>query len=353
MYCGGHFFKVIKVLKNKVIAYSREIGVSSIGFTTADRFDELAPVLKEHEQNGWLSGFEERDIEKRIDPKLTLPTAKSIISIAVSYPFFADFPLNDRENGPRGLFSRSSWGTDYHHVVAEKLKHIAEFIKSHDQNAECITMVDTGVLSDRAVARRAGIGWSGKNGAIISPTFGSFIFLGEIITNVHFEPDPQLENQCGTCTKCIDACPGNAIVGDGKIDAKKCLSFQTQSKGAIAEEYRDKLGNRLFGCDTCQIVCKCNQNREKEFYSAFEPEHGIVNPSLREIIQMTNRQFKEKHGHLAGAWRGRTPIQRNAIYGLAFYKDKESLPILEKLAKNDPREEIREASKWAIEKINS
>lgn len=340
-------------MKNEIMKFGMSIGISKIGFTTAERFEELLPMLKEHKEKDWLSGFEEPDFEKRIDPKLSLSSAKSIISIAIAYPSSADFSLSSKENGPRGLFCRSSWGNDYHHVVTEKLKQLEQFIHKQIPTAEFVSMVDTGPLSDRAVARRAGIGWIGKNGSIISPEYGSFIVLGEIITNIEFEPDKPLENQCGECKKCLDACPGNAIIGEGKINAKKCLSYQTQLKDEIPEQYREKLGNRLFGCDTCQIVCKFNQGREVEFYHEFEPENDVVNPQLREVIQMTNRQFKEKFGRLAGSWRGRTPIQRNAIYGLAFYKDKEALPILERLKSEDTREVIRDAAKWAIDKINS
>lgn len=340
-------------MKNDIIKFAKEIGISKIGFTTAKKFEELLPILKEHQEYGWLSGFEEPDFEKRIDPKLSLKSAKSIISIALAYPSSADFSLSSSENGPRGLFCRSSWGRDYHHVVTEKLKQIEQFIQEQIPKAEFVHMVDTGPLSDRAVARRAGIGWVGKNGSIISPEYGSFIVLGEIITNIEFEADSPLENQCGECTKCIDACPGNAIIGEGKIYAKKCLSYQTQLKDEISEQYREKLGNRLFGCDTCQIVCKFNHGREIEFYHEFEPEMDVVNPNLREVIQMSNRQFNEKYGHLAGSWRGRTPLQRNAIYGLAFYKAKEALPILRELESEDPREVIRDAAKWAIKKIYS
>ena len=120
-------------------------------------------------------------------------------------------------------------------------------------------MVDTGELSDRAVAVRAGIGWSGKNCSVITPEFGSYVYLGEMITNIPFEPDTPMEDQCGTCTKCLDACPTGALIQGGQINAKRCISFLTQTKEVIPEEFRDKIGNRLYGCDSCQTACPKNK----------------------------------------------------------------------------------------------
>ncbi|NRK74435.1 tRNA epoxyqueuosine(34) reductase QueG, partial [Salmonella enterica subsp. enterica serovar Typhi] len=122
-------------------------------------------------------------------------------------------------------------------------------------DALCKSMVDTGELVDRAVAQRAGIGWSGKNCAIITPEFGSYVYLGEMITNLPLEPDTPMEDQCGTCNKCIDVCPTGALIQGGQLNAQRCIAFQTQTKGFLAEEFREKLGNRIYGCDTCQTVC--------------------------------------------------------------------------------------------------
>ena len=128
------------------------------------------------------------------------------------------------------------------------------------------SMVDTGELVDRAVAERAGIGWSGKNCSIITPEFGSYVYIGEMITNIPFEPDAPIEDRCGECRKCLDACPTGALVQGGQINAKHCISFLTQTKEMIPEEFRDKIGNRLYGCDSCQTACP--ENKGKGFSSS-------------------------------------------------------------------------------------
>jgi len=212
-------------------------------------------------------------------------------------------------------------------------------------------MVDTRTLVYRAVAERSAIGWSGKNCAIISPTYGSYIYLGELITNLELPIDTPIENQCGNCQKCLDACPTKALVASGEINAGRCLAFLTQTKTEIPEQFIAKLGNRLYGCDTCQVVCPVNKGLNHCFHKELEPDPELAMPKLLPLLTLTNRQFKEKFGKIAGAWRGRTPIQRNAILGLAFFKTKQALPILGELM-DDPREVIRETASYAIRKIN-
>ena len=146
-------------------------------------------------------------------------------------------------------------------------------------------MVDTGELSDRAVAERAGIGWSGKNCSVITPEFGSYVYLGEMITNIPFEPDTPMEDQCGTCTKCLDACPTGALVQGGQINAQTCISFLTQTKEVIPEEFRDKIGNRLYGCDSCQTACPENKGMDFHFHEEVEPEPEIAKPLLKPILK--------------------------------------------------------------------
>jgi epoxyqueuosine reductase len=241
-------------LKEEIIAYSKQIGIDKIGFASAGVFTGLKERLKTQQELNYQSGFEEPDIEKRTKPELLVPKAKSIIAIALAYPSkMKNAPRSTREDR-RGIFCRASWGTDYHDILREKLRLLETFIKEKSPHALMRSMVDTGELSDRAVAERAGIGWSGKNCAIITPEFGSYVYLGEMITTIPFEPDTPLEDNCGTCNKCVEVCPTGALVQGGQLDSNKCIAFLTQTKGFLAEEYRTKLGNRLYGCDTCQTV---------------------------------------------------------------------------------------------------
>ncbi|MCY7618431.1 tRNA epoxyqueuosine(34) reductase QueG [Bacillus pumilus] len=338
-------------LKEELIQYAKEIGVDKIRFASADTFDSLKDRLILHESLGYLSGFEEPDIEKRTNPSLLLPKAKSIVAIALAYPSkMKDAPRSTRD-ARRGIFCRASWGTDYHVVLKKKLDMLEEFLRSKHVDIRTKSMVDTGELSDRAVAERAGIGFSAKNCMIITPEFGSYVYLAEMITNVPFEPDEKIEDQCGTCNKCVDSCPTGALVNPGQLNSQRCISFLTQTKGFLPDEFRSKIGNRLYGCDTCQIVCPINKGKDFHLHPEMEPDPEIAKPLLKPLLTISNREFKEKYGHVSGSWRGKKPIQRNAILALAHFKDTSALPVLIDLMHKDPRPVIRGTAAWAIGKI--
>ncbi|MCM3595596.1 tRNA epoxyqueuosine(34) reductase QueG [Metabacillus idriensis] len=338
-------------LKQDILSFSKSIGIDKIGFAQASVFDELKQRLIVHEQNGYQSGFEEPDLEKRTNPDVLLPGAKSIISIALAYPSkLKDAPRSTKEDR-RGIFCRASWGQDYHHVLRDRLNKLEVYIRERVPNAEFKSMVDTGELSDRAVAERAGIGWSGKNCAIITPEFGSYVYLGEIVTNIPFSPDTPMEDRCGSCNICVDACPTGALVQGGQLDSNKCIAFLTQTKGFLADKYRKKLGNRLYGCDTCQTVCPENKGKDFHLHAEMEPDPEIAKPKLKPLLTMSNREFKEKFGHVSGSWRGKKPIQRNAIIALAHFKDQTAIPELIQLMHKDPRPVIRGTAAWAIGSI--
>ncbi|CJF96810.1 tRNA epoxyqueuosine(34) reductase QueG [Priestia megaterium] len=338
-------------LKEEIISYSKEIGIDKIGFASASMFDELKNRLLAQQELGYASGFEEPDIEKRVDPTLVVPKARSIISIALAYPSkLKDAPKSTKEDR-RGIFCRASWGQDYHTVLRDRLQKLETFIKEKVPAAILQSMVDTGELSDRAVAERAGIGWSGKNCAIITPEFGSYVYLGEMITDIPFPPDKPIEDGCGTCNKCVDACPTDALITGGQLNSQRCIAFLTQTKGFLAEEFRSKLGNRLYGCDTCQTVCPENKGKDFHFHPEMEPDPELAKPKLKPLLTMSNREFKEKFGHVSGSWRGKKPIQRNAIIALAHFKDQTAVPDLIELIKNDVRPVIRGTAAWALGKI--
>ncbi|GMB08739.1 tRNA epoxyqueuosine(34) reductase QueG [Thermolongibacillus altinsuensis] len=343
----------VAALKKEIIEYSRTIGIDKIGFASADPFTELKERLYQQQQLGYQSGFEEPDIEKRTNPSLLLPHARSIIAIALAYPSkMKNAPRSTREER-RGIFCRSSWGQDYHRILRDRLEKLEQFILERVPNAKLKSMVDTGELVDRAVAERAGIGWSGKNCSIITPEFGSYVYLGEMITNIPFPPDTPIEDQCGTCNKCVEMCPTGALVQGGQLNAQRCIAFLTQTKGFIADEFREKIGNRLYGCDTCQLVCPKNKGKDFHLHPEMEPDPEIAKPKLKPLLHLSNREFKEKFGHLSGAWRGKKPIQRNAILALAHYKDETAIDDLLKLLKEDPRPVIRGTAAWALGKIGN
>lgn len=338
-------------LKKDIIAYSKSIGIDKIGFAAPSAFEEMKVRLYRQQELQYQSGFEEKDIEKRTEPGLIFDRPRSIISIALAYPSKMKTKVVSKKGERRGIFCRASWGTDYHMVLRDRLKKLEDYIAMKVPEARFKSMVDTGELVDRAVAERAGIGWSGKNCSIITPEFGSYVYLGEMITSIPFEPDTPMEDRCGSCNKCVDVCPTGALVQGGQLDAQKCIAFVTQTKGFLADEFREKLGNRIYGCDTCQTVCPENKGKDFHFHEEMEPDPEIAKPLLKPLLNISNREFKEKFGHVSGSWRGKKPIQRNAIIALAHYKDDTAIPELIMVMKNDPRPVLRGTAAWALGKI--
>ncbi len=338
-------------LKADIVAYSKTIGIDKIGFAAADPFKTLKQRLERQQELGYQSGFEESDIEKRTEPELLLSGATTIISIAIAYPSRMKDSPRSKKGERRGLFCRASWGIDYHHLLREKLSLLDAYIKSKVPEARTSSMVDTGELSDRAVAERAGIGFSGKNTMTITEEFGSWVYLGEMITDLNLEPDEPVEEGCGDCNICVDACPTGALIEGGQLNANKCIAFLTQTKGFLPDEYRTKLGNRLYGCDTCQLVCPKNKGKDFHHHPELEPDPEMVKPKLIPLLTMSNREFKSQFGQAAGSWRGKKPIQRNAILALAHYKDETAIDTLIEVMEKDPRPVIRGTSAWALGKI--
>ena len=343
----------IHQLKQDIIDYSKEIGIDKIGFASADVFSELKERLKRQQALGYQSGFEKGTVEERTEPQRLLPEAQSIISIALAYPSRITDPPKSTKSDRRGIFCRASWGIDYHVVMRDRLEKLTTFIREQLPEMESRLMVDTGELSDRAVAERAGIGFSGKNTSIITEEFGSYVYLGELITNIPFIPDSPVEDSCGDCTICMDACPTGAIVQAGQLNAQQCLAFLTQTKDALPEEFRNKIGTRVYGCDTCQAVCPRNKGIDFHNHSEFEPDPEVAKPKLKPMLRMSNRTFREKFGHIAGFWRGKKPLQRNAIIGLAHYKDETAVDELIAVLEEDVRPMIRGTAAWALGQIGT
>lgn len=322
-------------LKSEIQRLAKEIGISKIGFTTADDFAYLEKSLRLGVEEGRTTGFEHKNIEERIKPKLSLASAKTIISIAVAYP--NRLPANPpKTQYKRGKITPNSWGLDYHYVLQEKLKRLSEGIEKlcDDFPLEHKVMVDTGALVDTAVARRAGIGFIGKNGLVISKEYGSYMYLGELITNLEIEPDEPVDYDCGNCTRCLEACPTSCLIGDGTMNARRCLSFQTQDKGMMDMEFRRKIKTVIYGCDICQICCPYNKGLDNPIASEIDPE--LAHPELIPFLELTNKSFKEKFGMIAGSWRGKNILQRNAIIALANGHDKTAIvKLMEIIDKNN------------------
>lgn len=338
-------------LKQEIKTVAVHFGLDAIGITTADPFDDLEPKLKAYYENGYDTGFEKGTIAEKVDPRVTMPWAESIIAVAMAYPTRLKASPRSEEGAYRGFVARSAWGNDYHGVLRERLNHLAQWLKKHFPDLRYEVMVDTGVLSDRAVAARAGIGWIGKNGLLITPQYGSFVYLGELIVSLALPPDQPMQEQCGSCTKCLDLCPTQAFEAPGVLNGKRCLSYHTQTKTFVPLYFREKMGNRLYGCDTCQLVCPYNRGQNWTHHEQFQPDPELVKPLLMPLIGMSKKTFQQTWAQTAAGWRGKKTIERNAIIALAHYRAQEAIPLLTERLYEDPRPVIRGTAAWALGKI--
>ena len=340
-----------KRLKEEIREAACGMGIDKIGFASAEPFLELKRILLRHRELGRESGFEEKDIDRRVHPEIWFEEPRSILSIAVAYPAKLESPPRSEPGAYRGILSRTAWGEDYHQVLRRRMERLERFIRERVDGVRIESMVDTGALVDRAVAERAGIGWVGKNCSVITPEFGSWVYLGEMVTNIPFEPDVPVENLCGDCTRCLDACPTGALVGPGELHSPSCISFLTQKKGVLSDEEKRAIGNRLYGCDTCQIVCPYNRGKNWAHHPEFEPDPETVKPLIKPLLEMSNRAFRERFGASAAGWRGKKPIQRNAVIALGHFRDASAVPDLARVLLEDSRPELREAAAWALGRI--
>lgn len=332
-------------LKEYIIEKSKNLSIDIIGFTDAEPLTNLEEYLRFRVDNNIATEFEEKDILKRIDPKLTFPDCKSIIVIGISYN--VDYKEKIDDNEVRGIISKSSWGTDYHRVLKQKLEDlIIEIKKVKDFNYKYF--VDTGPLVDRELAYKAGIGYYGKNCSIINPEYGSFIFLGYILCDLEIPKDNPIPNECCDCELCLKACPTGALASPFKLNAKKCISYLTQTKNIIEEDLRDKMGTKVYGCDTCQLVCPKNRHVSSSSYTEFIPKHSTID--IRALFNMSNKEFKKTYGHMAGSWRGKNILKRNAIIALGNMKNIKNIELLRGVLEED-NSNLNTYALWALKKI--
>ena len=336
-------------VKARILARAREIGFDLVGVTDASPFLNTEAVFKQRRDAGYLERWNYSDavIESTCRPSTVLERAQSIICTAVSY--YADVERHDPlAPGLRGAVSNYAWGVDYHKVVRPMLDELAAFIMSEFPGTQCFACVDTGPLVDRAAAVRAGIGWFGKSANLLTKEFGSYVFLAELITTLKLEPDEPLEVNCGRCVDCIVHCPTGAILPDGAIDARRCISDLTQVKGPIPRELRTSIGNRLWGCDSCQTVCPVNERKAAERHEEFRPlPHIGTAMDLPSVLRMTKAQFRRWFGRTAMAWRGKAVLQRNAAVALGNSRDRAAIPHLI-AALQDRKPLVRGHAAWAL-----
>lgn len=271
---------------------ARRLGFSFVGISKAEQMQEEARRLE-----AWLNkghhgqmGYMARHFDKRTDPRKLVPGARSVISLM--YNYYTEEEPEDPE-APR--ISRYAYGKDYHFVIKHKLKSLLHFIEEKIGQVEGRAFVDSAPVLERDWARRSGLGWVGKNTMLIHPRAGSYYFLAELITGLELEYDGPIKDYCGTCRRCIDACPTDAISPQGYVlDGSKCISYFTiELKGALPEEYRGKFENWMFGCDICQEVCPWNRFSRTHSEPEFEPHPALLQKTRQEWEEVTEEVFRE------------------------------------------------------------
>ncbi|MDA1316049.1 MAG: tRNA epoxyqueuosine(34) reductase QueG [Acidobacteria bacterium] len=307
--------------------------------------------------HGEMSYLEGRRGDLRAAAHELLPSAKSVISLGLIY----DTPgpsTSAVDTETQGWVSRYAWGEDYHDVIRKLLYELVERIEAAAGPFDSKVCVDTAPLLERAYAHHAGLGWIGKNTCLINQQIGSWVFLGEILTSLELQPDDPAPFRCGTCTRCIDACPTDALVPVGlpdgpshALDATKCISYWTiELRGPIPREDRASLGPHIFGCDICQDVCPWNRRTPATDRPEFQPMHML--PELAELAQLTEQQFNERFA-LSPIERARYQgFLRNVTVAMGNSGNRDFLPLLERLAAN-PDALIGEHAQWAIERITA
>jgi len=235
-------------------------------------------------------GYMARNLEKRLDPRMLVDGAKSVVSVLLNY-----YPLQRQVDPEAPVLSKYAYGKDYHLVLKNKLKTLLRFIREEVAPCRGRAFTDSAPVLDKAWAVRAGLGWIGKNTNLISVGHGSFFFVGELILDLELEPDEKIvRNHCGNCTRCIDACPTHAIVAPYVIDARKCISYQTiELKGELDESLKGKFRDRIFGCDICQDVCPWNLQSEPHQEPDFEPDPGLMKLGRKDWLEMDQSRFDE------------------------------------------------------------
>ena len=353
-------------MKEAIRRRARELGFDDCRVTTAERVDtaqELERWLGQglHGEMAYLA----RNASKRQDPQRVLAGAKSVVTFAVSYAegksqvqspkFKVQSPDATRDAmSNEGIVARYARYRDYHKVIGERLKELTRFVNElGGEGTRSLWYVDTGPVLERDLAQRAGLGFVGKHTNLISRQLGNWIFLAEILTTLELEPDAPEKNRCGSCTRCIQACPTNAIRAPFQLDARRCISYLTiELKGPIPVELRPAIGNRIYGCDDCLAVCPWNRfAREGQIMKA-HMRADLAGPDLLEFLSLDEAGFQRRFAGTPIVRAKRRGLLRNVCVALGNTGDERALPALGHAAV-DPEPLIAEHARWAVERIRS
>jgi epoxyqueuosine reductase len=324
-----------------------QLGASDVRVTSAGETGDVQRDLTESFARGDLATwpYDAAYAAKAADPSRILEGARSVICIAVPYGAETVEPLP-----LQGRVSNYVGSGDYHARVRQLLIDVANDIDAAAGANVTAIACDTKPIAERAFAARAGLGWIGKHTNLISPVSGSFVFLGEIVTSLDLPPDQQLRKSCGSCTRCIPACPTGALRGDYTIDATRCIADLTQRTDAIPRTLRSLIGTWVWGCDLCQLACPPNNGMA---HPEGRASKEASTPDLVALLQLRSSDFKRKYARSAMGWRGGAVLRRNAAVALGNSLDRAAVPPLAQALHDDPHPLVRGHSAWALGRIGS
>ena len=340
-------------LSQHIQARAHKLGFELIGITPAAQSETIARY-RQWIENGYAGkmGYLEKHLPLKVDVRQLLAEAKSVISLAMNY-YTLDPPKALAEDPARGQISRYAWGDDYHDVIRQRLSELVDFIKqTAETELKTRVCVDTAPIIEREYAQKAGIGWIGKNTNLIHWRSGSWYFLAEVLINIDLESDtPPLRGSCGTCTRCIEACPTDAIIEPNLLDSRLCISYLTiELKESIPKALRPKIGNLIFGCDICQEVCPWNSKAVPTDEPAFQPRDGNLTPKLLSLIGMTQQEFSRRFKGSPIKRTKRRGFLRNVLVAIGNWGEPRAVPALkDALADHEPL--VRSHAAWALGKI--
>jgi epoxyqueuosine reductase len=332
-------------------------GFDLCGIAPVTDFPELArfPEWIADGRAGEMKYLESRDDSgqlRRASLKSGFPWARSVIVCAINYNTAHPYST-ESQSKERGWISRYAWSReDYHDAVLRRLQEVEARLKEMcGREVKTLSYVDTGPIVERVYAKYSGVGWQGKNTCVINQKIGSWLFLGVILSSLEISPDLPVPDRCGTCTRCIDACPTNALVGPHQLDSTRCISYLTiEKRSLIPEELREGIGNNVFGCDICQDVCPWNRKAPATTNAEFQPREGLVNPALAWLAEISEEEFREKFRGSPVKRAKRTGLRRNALIAIGNSGDQGLLPVLER-ASLDPDPVISESAQWAKKRL--
>jgi epoxyqueuosine reductase len=339
-------------LAGRIRAEARRLGFDAIGFARAEAHPDGQRLLAwlgegRHGTMRWMA----RDPVRRADPRAVLTAARTVISVAIGY-YQGDWPGAAGRTPLRGRIARYAWGRDYHKRIRKRLLALIQAIRAVSPSARVIPYVDTGPVLDRAWAERAGIGWVGKNTNVILKRSGSWHFLGELLTDLELPPDEPSKSYCGTCARCIAACPTGAIVGPHQLDARRCISYLTiEHGGAIPLDLRPAIGTRIFGCDDCQEVCPWNRFATPTSNPDFAARPEQQTPELLPLLALDGAAFSARFQGTALMRAGRNRFVRNVAVALGNLADPSAVPELRRALLEDADRCVRSHAAWALGRI--